>query len=398
MAAHAKLGASSTSRWMTCPGSVRMSEGLPNTSSTHARLGSAAHSLGEICLLNGDLPMEYLDAPHPDPEYMDLDVDVNMVDAVAVYVDHIRSYKIPIDKTNVERRVRLARLGDWAKDLFGTADFLAVDRQVLLVDDYKHGEGMMVEVEDNTQFMYYGLGGLLSLKDPHAVAQVRTTAIQPRKEHEKGPIRSCTYSVQELLDWGQNVLKPAVLATREPDAPLVPSDKACVFCPAKGICPALADKAMSDAMLDFDDTGAVVPTVSKDKLTPAQVAAILKAEKFVVKWFAGVAELALAGLSHGKDITGGEFKLVAGRSSRDWKDTDAAEKKLLDLGYTRADLYAENFTTPAKAETLVGKQQKSELADLISTTEGKPTIAPASDKRPAILRGPEDDFVDDVSS
>jgi len=329
---------------------------------------------------------------HPDPDYADVEIDVNMVDAVSIYVNHIRAYKIPITRKVVERRVSLEPLGAWAKGMFGTADFMARDRAVLLVDDYKHGEGVEVEVNGNTQFMYYALGALLTLPDPHVIKQVRTTAIQPRKPHDDGPIRSCTYSVQALLDWGNTVLKEAVWATEQPDAPLVPSEKACMFCRAKGTCKALARDATAKAMLDFGDDGQVVSLVDLKKLTPEQVAGILRSESYVQKWLAGVAELAFNSLVQGHDITGGEYKLVAGRGSRSWRNEKATEKALIELGYSRSDIYNEKFKSPNQVETLVGKQQKDKISSLVVSMEGKPTLAPISDKRETILKGPEDDF------
>lgn len=128
MAMHAQLGASSMARWAIteggCPGSVRLSEGLPDTETAAAREGSAAHALAEHCLLSGDDPFEWLDADHPVEEYQDIAIDVDMVDAVTVYVDYVRSICPKIRETMVERRVSLEKLGPWAEGMFGTADFV----------------------------------------------------------------------------------------------------------------------------------------------------------------------------------------------------------------------------------------------------------------------------------
>ena len=59
--AHASLGASSASRWMACPGSVRLSEGMPNISSDYAREGTAAHELAEMCLRQGKPASAFLE-------------------------------------------------------------------------------------------------------------------------------------------------------------------------------------------------------------------------------------------------------------------------------------------------------------------------------------------------
>ena len=48
---HARLSPSSSHRWMACPGSVRMEEGLPDPPSKHATEGSAAHLLARTSVV-----------------------------------------------------------------------------------------------------------------------------------------------------------------------------------------------------------------------------------------------------------------------------------------------------------------------------------------------------------
>ncbi len=398
MTAHATLGASSAKRWMTCPGSVRLSEGLPDSESGHAREGSAAHALGETCLLRREAPFEYLGDPAPAEDLADITVSADMTDAVDVYVHHIRRQlgDRPLEAHMVERRVSLEKLGEWAEGMFGTADFVWYEdgTRTLYVNDYKHGQGVAVEVEDNPQLKYYAVGALLNSGLEFvdmATVRVVVTIIQPRKPHDDGPVRSIEYNAQALLDWSVGELRQAVEATQAEDAPLVPSEDACRFCRAKGICPALRDKAMADAMLDFGPEG-IAPHTAMDRLTPEQIATILDNDKAIRSWLDGVATLAKASLKQGHDTTGGRYKLVAGRSSRSWKSEDIAATKLYTLGFDDDALYARKFITPAQAETLIGKARRDALAGLIHKEDGKPVLAPADDSRPALASGPEADF------
>jgi hypothetical protein len=74
--AHSPLGASSMERWQNCPGSIRLSRGIPNTESVYAQEGTKAHELAERILTTGEIP------PDTDPE---------MLEAVLVYVNYIRT-------------------------------------------------------------------------------------------------------------------------------------------------------------------------------------------------------------------------------------------------------------------------------------------------------------------
>lgn len=400
MAAHAKLSASGADRWMTCPGSVVLEADIPDVGSSHAREGSAAHAAAEHLLLTGEASFELLDGPVPDKEYADYTVTAEMAEALDVYVDHCRDLVPTIKPNMVERRVSLEPLGNWAKGMFGTSDFLAHRGKTLYVSDYKHGMGVPVEAEGNPQFKYYATGGYLALtrKQQTQVDKVVCTVVQPRAPHSDGPVRQVTYSPTDLINWVKGELKPAVARVEEAEQAddiepyLQPSEKGCKFCKARGICPKLRDTSMDAAMLEFDTEGKAEPRKPLDKLTPDEVAAILKNEKAIKDWLAGVAQLAQQMLEHGKDVTGGAYKLVAGRSSRKWASDDVAATKLQSMGYDADDLYSRKLLSPAQAEKLVGKANKENLADLIVKEEGKPTLAPSDDKRPALNRGPEADF------
>ena len=48
--AHAKLSASGAGRWASCPGSVQMEDGIPDSESVYAKEGTLAHELSELKL------------------------------------------------------------------------------------------------------------------------------------------------------------------------------------------------------------------------------------------------------------------------------------------------------------------------------------------------------------
>lgn len=265
----------------------------------------------------------------------------------------------------------------------------------LHVVDYKHGVGVPVEA-DTPQGRYYGLGALLDLgldrEENLSEVFVKVTIVQPRCPHPDGPVRSVTYTAQELLAWGNSDVRVSVAAAKDPEAELIPSEKACRFCKAKVKCPALQQQSLEQAGLEFEDDGKVAPLKPMDELSADAIARIIANEKAIKAWVDGVKEMATNCLRYGDDVTDGAYKLVRGRSSRKWDNETEAASILKELGYSDDDIYTTKLATPAQAEKLVGKEQKNALADLIVKEEGGVTLAPADDKRPAVNAGAEADF------
>lgn len=102
------------------------------------------------------------------------------------------------------------------------------------------------------------------------------------------------------------------------------------------------------------------------------------------------------------------WKLVQGRQgNRAWANDKEAEEYLKKTVRLRDDvMYDWTLISPATAEKLhadgkIGKRQWDKLQDLITRSNGKPSVAPATDKRPALVIGKtEDEFeaLDDDSA
>ena len=259
--AHSVLGASSAFRWMSCPGSVRLSEGMPGTTSVAAEEGTAAHALAEHCLKKNVNPHDCIGQ-----SFEDIEVTEEMANGVAVFVAYVRER--PVDQFEVV--------------------------------DFKYGRGHPVEVEGNPQLLYYVLGALFALEagDLRAGGKfyevefkldklnppvpmwgtadavitgdrkngLRVTIVQPRAAHERGSVRTTVVSYRELLDFSEDLLD-AARKTQEPDAPLVPGDQ-CRWCRAKPICPALHSKALEIAQAEFTDLDAPPPTLPTPEQMP----------------------------------------------------------------------------------------------------------------------------------
>jgi hypothetical protein len=99
-----------------------------------------------------------------------------------------------------------------------------------------------------------------------------------------------------------------------------------------------------------------------------------------VNWAGAVKEHAQSVLAAGGIVPG--YKLVAGRALRRWADEKAAGDKLDDILGDEA--YVVKLISPSQAEKKLGRKKAGEIADLIVKPQGKPTLAPEADPRPAI--------------
>lgn len=497
--AHAVRNASGAKRWMNCPGSINMERGRPNSSSDAARLGTAAHALGEACLLDGSEANDWLggyvrldpteqatvyrpavgedgDRTVVVPSHLsgegvllldgheDFEVDANMADAVQVYLDAVREELVRLGdhaELQVERRFNLSWLvgydydeeaeqvaldaGDFyvspsgiRRDDFGElvhADgspchgpmFGTNDASVVLlfdhvsVFDYKHGQGVVVEVEDNEQELYYALGCAKELQ--WAFDTLDLVIVQPRARHADGRVRRWSTTKAYLREFEER-LRLAAMATEDPEAPLAAGDW-CKFCKAAGVCPELRAESFRQAGVDFGD-GFEEPSVylPGPEDTDADLELRMRAIPLLDGFIKATQTEALRRL---RETPGGEAcygKLVRKKSNRAFRadltviDPQTHEEipvsafdLLTERGIPREMLYEEpKPKTPSKVEAvrppeLMAKLKaekvkapaafiKALVAEVCYKPEGGITVVPLSDPREAIDPGAaaESDF------
>jgi hypothetical protein len=377
MAAHAKLSASGAHRWLRCPGSVAAEATIPDTTSDYAREGSAAHALAEMCLTTGDNADIFVGAA---PEaYPDIPVTAEMADAVQAYVDYVRGLT---GERFIEQRVDFS---PWVPEGFGTVDAIVIDGDTLIVIDLKYGQGVRVDAEDNPQAKLYALGAVNDYGFIYPVANVRCVIVQPRLDH----ISEWDITRKQLERWGEEIRPKAERALSE-NAPFHPSEAACRFCRAKATCRALAEANLKTAANDFATVEKPIEPKAVDGLSPDEIAAILPQLDLITGWIKAVKEHAIGEIEHGRAIPG--HKLVAGRSLRQWDDAEAAEAALRAVKKLKvADIFTKKLISPSQAEKLLGKKHKL-LAEHVVKPQGKPTLAPETDSRPALAPDVEHDF------
>ncbi len=404
MAWHAPLSASNAERWMNCTGSIALIDSLPERErgggqSEFAALGTAAHHLGAHCLeyevkTSYDLMGDTIIIVDGDARWADEDpiepllpdfvfkVDGDMCEAVDVYLDTVARLRVefPDEEELIEVKMDMS----WLDERFGgTADYKRVASLLglLVVVDYKHGQGVVVEVKDNHQLRKYGVG---ALHDHPECDRVRIMIVQPRAPHSDGSVRSVEYSREELDTFAAEMLVAAALTESE-DATLKVG-KWCKFCPAKTVCPEMRAEIYRQAAIDFDD----MPDDDQVLPVPNDLGRILMWAPIFESWFAECDALAQRALESGLEVEG--FKLVRGqRGNRIWTGDEAKTiakiirlAKSLGLDIGRKDLYSTpKVKSPNQVEGL-GRGMKAAIADMHEHShDGKITMAPVSDSRPA---------------
>ena len=387
---HALLAPSAAERWMTCPGSVVLSEGMVETESGYADEGTRAHAMAEKWLIG------YLARRGETPSFKKPE-EIEMAKHVKTYIDECLSLNIKGAKIYIEKTVAID------KDVYGTADFIAwhPDTATLHIRDLKYGAGVPVDVCRNTQLRIYAFAALITMKLPAAVVSIGI--VQPRYEHPDGPVRIVDFDVAELIDLHADVADAVARVASATEAKggkgwddkfLVPSDKGCRWCAASPKCPALKNKAQFLAKQVFSAEPAPLSTslaLTTVGLTPAKLAydpkALAQALDFLPileAWIKNTREFAYAEAEKGNEIP--DYKLVEKVASRKWKDGITADQVIRALGCDNNDIWkpAELINIGDAVKLAPGKNAKERDAVLEPFVERKSsghTLVHNSDKR-----------------
>ena len=418
MAQHALLSASSSKQWLNCPPSARLQENFPDETSEYALEGTWAHELCEYKI------RKYLHErmERPQSEYLTEEID----DLTDYYYDFIVGTIEKLKETCPNPLVMVEEKLDYSHVVpsgFGTGDCVIIAGSNLHIVDFKTGSGVFVDADHNSQMMLYALGALHAYSYLYPVETVSMTIVQPRLEN----ISTCTMTAQELIDWGESIRPIAKLAF-EGKGEQKPGDW-CRFCRAKAVCRARADEALSllrEEFLDLDegvlgedkpkpdssdnsqsdnsrvdnsqsDSSQIEETDVTAPFTPDRSAPVFKSPALVSQeeiakllpilnriqsWIDAVfAYVSSEAINHGVKWDG--YKVVEGRSKREFTDTNAVIKAAGEAGYT--DIYKKTLITLTEFEKLLGKKKFAEvLGKYVIKPPGKPTLVPNSDSRPEL--------------
>jgi len=363
---------------MNCAASPRLSEGLQRGATQYAAEGTAAHYIAAVCQKNGTTPDRWL-GQTAKVEGFDVEITQEMVDAVQDFLTYCEvTLYTPFDDVMVEVDLTPG-LSTVHPKLGGHADRVTYNPNtgLLRVIDLKYGSGVFVSAVDNKQLRIYALGALLTYPTLR-VENVETIIAQPRWEYEGGRFRSETFAAIDLLDFTADILD-AVEATENPAAAPNPGDKQCQWCAAASVpgrCPALETRQNALMAKEFENLDANLPAPAYDV---NKLAWALDQLALVEKRAENIRQFAYAEAERGIVIPG--WKLVDKVARRKWKSAESASAKI-----TAAECYTQpEIKSPAQVEKIVGKKVfAQEYADLCEQVSSGHTLAPESDRRPAV--------------
>lgn len=372
MAKHALLSASGAHRWLECTPSAQLELQFPQSTSEYAEEGTAAH---ELCELTARYWLgEISEAEYENQrdelakgKYYNTEMQECANDYAKFVAEKTAAARETCEDafTALEVRVDFSK---YVKDGFGTGDCIIVSDNVLEIIDFKYGKGVRVEAAGNPQMKLYALGAYLEYNTLFDIDSVRMTIFQPRLS---GVQSSDEITVKELLEWAEKYVKPRAKLAYRGEGEFAPSEEVCKFCRAKAQCKARADKNLKL----FDEAPDIL------LLTPEDAGKILEQAGDIQSWLADLESLVSSTLLAGQPVEG--WKMVEGRSNRRFADELKVVAAMKSAGYDESLLYERKLITLTQMEKDFGKKAVAEtLGELIVKPQGKPTLAPAKDKRP----------------
>ena len=397
---HSKIGASSSSRWIKCPGSVQASEDICTDTTLAAAKGTVGHNISEGILKTWikegilSTPIsaskfvgEIFNVPvnDEDPSRGNYDIEVDDESAVAIddYVEDVIEL-VRSTKTGIWEPIVLIEqpfhLKDVDEQLYGTSDLVVINKfyRHIYVIDLKMGS-FLVDVEDNSQLMIYALGAYFSLP-AHLRRYVESLTLcihQPKVEHRDGPFRDWHISVGKLMEFRQFIYQK-IQDTRVPN-PTFKTGAHCKFCPVAP-CSLMRSEMEQLAITTFSSTNTHdLPKIGF--MSDEQIGIVLAKKKILINW---LEELQAYADRKAKDgVSYPHCKTVSKRSNRVWaeNEVDTSRKLLQQLPYINAnDVYAKKFKSPNQIENLLKdkgvrpKDAKSYVNNFTVVVEGQPTI------------------------
>jgi hypothetical protein len=360
---HSKIvGGSTAKRVMNCPGSVALVQKMPpQPSNKYADEGTLLHNVIAEIVMSDEHPESFLGRTYND-QVLTLDlIDNKLVPALAA-LDQID----PNKEMEIEAEIRVG-FGDLLPGVFGSTDLIARIGNRAVVLDWKFGDGVAVDVEENAQLMFYAAAAMRTEEAKWAfkdVEEIEMVIVQPPQ------VKRWVTTPARIAQFEKDLVKAVKLA-QQPNAELKIGDH-CRWCAAKPICPQM--------------TGAVdrALKVQVEGIDVDMLGSYLANADILEDWIKDLRALAHQILDSGAPVPG--YKLVAKRGARQWVNEQSTIDALRAQGLDFIDYMKQELLSPAQMEKVL-KQRKLTLPDdLVVSVSSGTTLASADDPRPAVLQ------------
>ena len=352
------VGGSTAKRVIMCPGSVKLVQKMPpQPSSVHADRGTMLHDVISRILLDQGVAIgqfKYKDQLLTQELY-----DEKITPALDA-LDEIDPHGNLVYE--VETRVGF---GDLLPGVFGSTDLVGRIGQRAVVLDWKFGDGVVVDAEENAQLMFYAAAAMRTDELKWAfdgADEIECVIVQP-------PVVRRWVTTVERIKQFEHELVSAVKTALQDDAPLAQGEH-CRWCAAKPICPQMTgavDRAIKQQIVNLD-----VDTLAQH----------LHTADLLEEWIKDLRALAFGLLEKGADVPG--YKIVQKQARRKWTDEGVAKQALLSLGLKESVVVETSIMSPAQAEKALKKRFSELPEDLIKSESSGTTLAPVDDPRPAV--------------
>ena len=363
MASHSQIvGGSTAKRVINCPGSVALCAKMPpQPSSKYADEGTLLHNIIAEVLEHDKKPTDFLGTTYESITFTKALLEDKLYPALDLLNQVDPDCQMDIA---VETRVGF---GSFLPDVYGSTDLLGRIGKRAIVLDWKFGDGVAVEAEENPQLMFYAAAAMRTPEVQWVFEdcdEIECIIVQPPE------IKRWTTTPDRIKKFEQE-LKMAVKLSQAKDAPLKVGDH-CRWCAAKPTCPLMTgavDRALALVVKDIDVN---------------QISECLSKADMLEQWVTDLRALTHTMLDAGAVVPG--WKLVAKRATRQWVDEDQALVAMMNEGIPEEELMVSKVISPAQAEKVLKKHGKPLPADQVVAVSSGSTLAPESDPRPAVLQ------------
>ena len=364
MTSHSLIaGGSTAKRVINCPGSVALVAKMPpKPSSTYADKGTLLHNIIASVLDSDTItPESLLGATYANETFTQDLLDEKILPALAaldaIDPEGVMDYAVET----------VVGFGTYMPGVFGSADLLGRLGNRAVVLDWKFGDGVAVDAEENEQGMFYAAA---AMRTPAAqwvfdgAEEVEIIIVQPPA------VKRWVTTIKRVKEF-ERALKKAIKTSTMPDAAIVVGDH-CRWCAAKPTCPAM--------------TGAVdrALKVQLDALDDNTLGAYAANAVLLQGWIDDLNALVQTKIEKGYKIPG--WKLVAKRGTRKWTKEDDVVHWLDGKGLEAREIYSTEIRSPAQMEKVLKKRKLALPDELVVSVSSGDTLAPESDPRPAVLQ------------